>query len=239
MSGGIRPINDITLAREEPHEPDVSNAALKTTKTPPPTRRRSLSPLHIITLSVAIVLSASGMVSAEDAAFVLFSIIYTYFMSKVVFPPTSPRSKPPFGEKNRILGLYALFAGLIGLFLPIAYILEGIFEGDKEGMKAAAPHLFLVCSQVFMEGVAFSANLSMPVFAFVPIFNNSKRIFTIVEWLRSEFSRGSMYEGSAGRLYAGRALAVANMAFWSFNLFGFLLPVFLPKVFKIYYSNRD
>ncbi|KAK4431476.1 hypothetical protein Salat_0909700 [Sesamum alatum] len=236
MSGGIGPTSDITLSREEP---DVSNAALKTTKTPPATRRRSFSPQHIITLAVAILLSASCMVSAEDVAFVLFSIIYTYFMSKVAFPPTSPRSKPPFGVNNRILGLYALVAAVIGLFLPIAYILEGIFEGDKEGMKAAAPHLFLVCSQVFMEGVAFTSNFSMPIFAFVPIFYNSKRIFTLVEWLRSEFSRGGEYGGSAGRLYAGRALAVANTAFWSFNLFGFLLPVFLPKAFKIYYFNID
>ncbi|MFQ6620324.1 hypothetical protein Gotur_001207 [Gossypium turneri] len=27
------------------------------------------------------------------------------------------------------------------------------------------------------------------------------------------------------------------MGFWCFNLFGFLLPVYLPKAFKMYYSK--
>lgn len=36
-------------------------------------------------------------------------------------------------------------------------------------------------------------------------------------------------------IFVGRVLAVANMAFWSFNLFGFLIPVYIPKAFKMYY----
>ncbi|KAL0317801.1 UNVERIFIED_CONTAM: hypothetical protein Sangu_2194400 [Sesamum angustifolium] len=149
----------------------------------------------------------------------------------VAFPPTSPHSEPPvFGENNRILGFYVLFAAVIGLFLPIAYIIEGVFEGDKEGIHAAAPHLFLLCSQVLMEGISFLGNFSLPIRVFVPVFYNSKRIFTIVEWLRSEMSRGAEYGGSAGRLYTGRALAVANMGLWCFNLFGFCCLFFYQKL---------
>ncbi|KAK4431475.1 hypothetical protein Salat_0909600 [Sesamum alatum] len=237
MSAGIAPTSDITLSGdEEPQEAaDVSSAAPK-----PPQRvgRSSLTFHHLNALAVAVVLTASGMVSAEDFAFVIFSIVYMYFISKVAFPPTSPRSEPPvFGENNRILGLYVFAAAVIGLFLPIACIIQGIFEGDKEGIYAAAPHLFLLCSQVLMEGVSFSGNFSLPIRVFVPVFYNSKRIFTIMEWVRSEISRGAEYGGSGGRLYAGRALAVANMGLWCFNLFGFLLPVFLPKAFGIYYSK--
>ena len=127
---------------------------------------------------------------------------------------------------------------IIGLFLPVAYIFEGILEGDKEGIKAAAPHVFLLSSQVFMEGVAFSDRFSIPVRVYVPVFYNTRRILTLVDWLRSEFSKVDHgYAGSARRLYVGRVLAVANMAFWCFNLFGFLLPVYLPKAFKMYYSE--
>ncbi|KAL2227066.1 uncharacterized protein LOC105160461 [Sesamum indicum] len=236
MSAGIGPTSDKTLpGDQEPQEADVSNAA---PKPPPPTRRSSLTFHHINALAVALVLTASGLVSAEDFAFVIFSIVYVYFVSKVAFPPTSPRSEPPvFGENNRVLGLYVFVAAVFGLFLPIAYIIEGIFEGDKEGIYGAAPHLFLLCSQVFMEGISFLGNFSLPIRVFVPVFYNSKRIFTIVEWLRSEMSRGAEYGGSGGRLYVGRGLAVANMGLWCFNLFGFLLPVFLPKAFRIYYSK--
>ncbi|KAJ8554416.1 hypothetical protein K7X08_025094 [Anisodus acutangulus] len=124
-----------------------------------------------------------------------------------------------------------------GLFLPIAYIFQGIYEGDKEGIKAAAPHVFLLASQVFMEGVTFTDNFSLPIRVFVPVFYNSRRIFTIMEWLRNEILKVDQeYGGNERRVYIGRGLAVANMVFWCFNLFGFLLPVYLPKAFKIYYT---
>ncbi|PQM36526.1 uncharacterized protein Pyn_00990 [Prunus yedoensis var. nudiflora] len=123
-----------------------------------------------------------------------------------------------------------------GLVLPIAYIFEGIMEGNKQGIKAAAPHVFILASQVFMDGVVFSDRFSTPIRVFVPVFYNSKRIFTLVEWLKNEFSKEEVYGTSARRLYLGRMLAVANLAFWSLNLFGFLLLVHLPASFKKYYS---
>ncbi|KAL6971960.1 hypothetical protein U1Q18_031643 [Sarracenia purpurea var. burkii] len=186
-------------------------------------------------LVVIVVLSASGLVSAEDFAFVVFSLIYIYFLSKVAFPTLSPSTEPPvFGRKNKALGLYVLAGSVVGLFLPIAYILAGVFEGDKEGIKAAAPHLFLLASQVFMEGLTFSGGFSLPIRVFVPVFYNSRRIFTILEWVRAEIWKDG--GGSRRRLYVGRGIAIANLAFWCFNLFGFLLPVYLPRAFKRYYS---
>lgn len=88
-----------------------------------------------------------------------------------------------------------------------------------------------------MEGVAANDSFSTPIRVFVPVFYNSRRIFTLTEWLRNEFAKEDKeYSGSVRRLMVGRALAVANMALWSFNLFGFLLPVYLPRAFKRYYS---
>ncbi|CAA3000535.1 uncharacterized protein LOC111393240 [Olea europaea subsp. europaea] len=242
MSGGVGPSIDIGLPKEKIQEPDINKTTTSQSKPTknPQTRRGFFTFRQLNALAVIIVLSASGMVSIEDFAFVIFSIIYMYFMSKTAFPATSSLPHPRvFGETNKILSIYVFFAAVIGLFLPIAYIFKGIFEGDKEGIKAAAPHVFLLSSQVFMEGVSFSGNFSLPIRVFVPVFYNSRRIFTIVEWLRSEISKvEAEYGGSSRRLYIGRALAIVNMAFWCFNLFGFLLPVFLPKAFKIYYSDK-
>ncbi|MED6121127.1 hypothetical protein PIB30_027335 [Stylosanthes scabra] len=247
MSGGVGPTSDISLPKEEEvvhkEQQDHSlknsnnNDVSKTTITR--TRRVGfLSFRQLNCLAVGIVLSASGMVSPEDFAFVVFSIFYMYFISKVAFPPLdSSKEVQVFSPQNKVLKLYVVVGAMIGLYAPIAYILEGIFEGDKEGIKAAAPHVFLLASQVFMEGFAFSGRFSAPIRAFVPVFYNSRRIFTIVDWLRSEIYKiNEEHSGSDRRVYVGRALAVANMAFWCFNLFGFLLPVYLPRVFKLYYS---
>uniref|UniRef100_A0A5B6ZNS6 DUF7733 domain-containing protein n=1 Tax=Davidia involucrata TaxID=16924 RepID=A0A5B6ZNS6_DAVIN len=236
MSGGVGPSSDIAPPKEEHEQQSNYQTSFPKNNQKPHTRKAFFTFRHLNSLAVVVVLASSGMVSLEDLAFVVFSIIYMYFLSKVAFPSLSPSMEPPvFGQNNKILSVYVLIGAMIGLFLPIAYISEGIFEGDKEGIKAAAPHVFLLASQVFMEGVTFSGKFSIPIRAFVPVFYNSRRIFTIVEWLRSEISK--VDGGSAWRLYLGRGLAIANMAFWCFNLFGFLLPVYLPKAFKIYYSG--
>lgn len=42
-----------------------------------------------------------------------------------------------------------------------------------------------------------------------------------------------------GWYWFGRSLAVANLVYFSINLFGFLIPQFLPKAFEIYFRERD
>lgn len=220
MSGGV----------EEEKILHTSNGKKK-----PQSQRFFLTFRQLNALAGMIVLSAMGMVSVEDLAFVVFSLVYIHFLSKVAFPPLSPQPNPRvFGEKNRLQSLYVFFSGIISLVFPSAYILEGMFRGYKEDVRIAASHVFLLASQIFMEGVAFYGGFSMPIFVFVPVFYNSRRIFTVVEWLKSEFNKTGY---DPRRLYMGRGLAVVNMAFWCFNLFGFLLPVFLPRVFKVYYSS--
>lgn len=245
MSGGIGPTGcDISLPKEQEeveHKEKQDQTLKNLNKSTNTTQRKAsfLSFRQLNCLAVVVVLSASGMVSPEDFAFVVFSIFYMYFMSKVAFPSLHPLKEPPiFNPQNKLLQLYVFIGAIVGLYAPIAYILHGIFEGDKEGIKAASPHVFLLASQVFMEGVAFSDGFSSPIRAFVPVIYNARRVFTIVDWFRDEIYKvDEEHSGSYRRIYAGRALAVANMAFWSFNLFGFLLPVYLPKVFKSYYSG--
>ncbi|GLU24283.1 hypothetical protein SLE2022_402310 [Rubroshorea leprosula] len=239
MSGGVGPTcNDISLPKEETHEHAHSQpVSLKPTATPLH-RGGFLTFRQLNALAVMIIMSASGMVSLEEFAFVVFSFIYIYFLSRVAFPQQFSGSESQvFDPKNKTLRLYVAIGSLIGLFAPIAYIFEGIYEGDQEGIKAAAPHVFLLASQVFMEGIAFSDRFPIPIKVFVPVIYNSRRLFTLADWLRTEVWKVEEggYMGSARRLLVGRALAVANMAFWSFNLFGFLLPFYLPRAFKKYY----
>ncbi|XP_074559054.1 uncharacterized protein LOC141814995 [Curcuma longa] len=199
-----------------------------------PPRRRSLNPRHLICLAVAAVLAAYQMVPSTDLAFVPFSLAYIYFLSAFAFPPLrSADNSRVFDLRNRLLGPYISFAAILGLLLPLLHILDCASGGDKGGAAAAAPHLFLLCIQVFFEGFTFSRGFSLPMFAFVPILYNSKRLVTIFWWVASEFERA---EGGR-RMVAGRALAVANSILWAYNLFGFLLPVYLPRVLKRYYSG--
>ncbi|XP_077223696.1 uncharacterized protein LOC143857188 [Tasmannia lanceolata] len=238
MSGGVGPTgSDISLPKEEEEKEHHHNADLKTPN--PYSPRRFLTFRQLNALAVIIVFAASGMVSPEDFAFTIFSPFYVFFLSKIAFPSLTSTPYPlVFGENNKLLSLYVWIGALIGLFLPIGYIFEGIFEGDKEGIKAAAPHVFLLSSQVFMEGVTNSRRFSLPIRVFVPVFYNSKRIFTIVDWLRSEIGKVDEEFGSWRRLHIGRGLAIANLVFWSFNLFGFLLPVYLPRALKRYYGYK-
>lgn len=245
MSGGVGPTgSDITLPKEhevahkEHQDQDYPNHHLKNLQNPqnPTLISTLLSFPHLNSIAIIIILAFSGMVTLQDFSFFLFSFLYLPIISKLAFPSNPNITNYPtiFDPKNKLLRLYVTIGAIVGLYAPIAYILEGTYEGDKEGIKAASPHLFLLASQVLMEGIVFSAGkFSPPVRAFVPVFYNSKRIFTIVDWLRSEMYKD---HGSHRRVLVGRALAVANMAFWCYNLFGFLLPVYLPKVFKVYYS---
>ncbi|RWR91710.1 hypothetical protein CKAN_02087700 [Cinnamomum micranthum f. kanehirae] len=242
MSGGVGPLGDIHIPEEEEaaaeREP-LNSSTKKTQDSNLQHKHRFFTFQQLNALAIVVVFSASGMVAMEDFAFALFSFFYIFFMSRIAFPPqNSSHPPPPFGKKNRILAIYNLIGILIGLFLPIAYIFEGIHEGDKEGIKAAAPHVFLLASQIFMEGVVSSRRFSLPMRAFVLVYFNTKRILTIAEWVRIEISKVDEEYGSVRRLHVGRGLAIVNIVFWFFNLFGFFLPFYLPRTMKSYYGYK-
>ncbi|XP_076899263.1 uncharacterized protein LOC143553085 [Bidens hawaiensis] len=230
MSGGVGPTGDILL-KEEPKHLHLNHHQQKH-------RGMVFSFQQLNSLAVAIVLSASGMVAALDLAFVVFSFFYMYFLSKVAFPTLSQSHTCSLDSKSRILRLYTILGAAVGLFLPVAYIFEGVFEGDKEGIKAATPHVFLLASQYFLEEVAGSFGFSLPMRMLVMVVYNSTRIFALMEWVRCELMKVEEdFHGSSRRLFMGRVLALVNLVYWGFNLFGFLLPFYLPTAFKSYYSS--
>ncbi|KAJ0695066.1 hypothetical protein HanPI659440_Chr15g0615931 [Helianthus annuus] len=139
MSGGVGPSGDILLKEEE--EPKHDQQQPQHQPLPPEAqqkahiRRGIFSFQQLNALAVAVVLSASGMVAVEDFAFVIFSFFYMYFMSKVAFPTLHPSNNHQvFDDKNRLLRVYSFVGVVVGLILPVAYIFEGILEGDKEGI---------------------------------------------------------------------------------------------------------
>ncbi|CAN6705749.1 unnamed protein product [Malus baccata var. baccata] len=246
---------DLNLPEEREHvykqqNDDVPASSLtylnpKRGQTMETTRRANrISFWQLNALIVMVVLAASGLVSPLDFAFVLFSVVYIFFLSKFAFPPQSddPSKDPPvFNAEGIMVKTGLAFGAVLGLALPIAYIFHGFLEGDQEGIKAAAPHVFLLASQAFMDGVAFSDRFSTPIRVLVPVFFNARRISTLMDWVRNEFSKvcvGGGCDGAAERrVLLGRGLAVANLVFWSLDLFGFMLPIYLPRAFKKYYSS--
>ncbi|CAN8244566.1 unnamed protein product [Cochlearia groenlandica] len=233
MSGGVGPTyNDISLPKEE-----------EQTRVGKPAGFFSFGRLNI--LAVIIVLAASGLVTIQDFTFTILTLVYFFFfLSRFIFPPhKNPIQDAPLtSSNNKIFRVYVSSAGIVGLLIPICYIFEGIVEDDKIGVSAAAPHVFLLASQVFMEGLAAACGFSAPARILVPIVYNARRILSLVEWNLIEFAaRGTTEDGggtvSLRRIYTGKVLAAVNLGIWSFNLFGVLIPVYLPKAFKRYYGS--
>lgn len=240
MSGGVGPTyNDIASPKEKEHHHATTGET--STKS-----ARLFSFQQLIILAVILVLSATGLVATEDFLFTLLTFIYFFFfLSKLIFPPhkNPNRDAPLTSPANKIFRLYVASAGIAGLLIPVCYIFQGFLEDDRRGVSAAAPHVFLLASQVLMEGVAATCGFSAPAKILVPVVYNARRILTLVEWIVNEFSRETPeYGGGKGtvsvrRMYAGKVLAAVNLGIWSFNLFGVLIPVYLPRAFERYYGS--
>lgn len=101
--------------------------------------------------------------------------------------------------------------------------------------------MFLLASQFFMEGIVETGErFSLPVRVYVPLFYNAKRVLMLMDLVRGEvMEAGVENRASMRRLIVGRWLAVLNLVYWGFHLLGFLLPVYLPKAFKIYYGSNS
>ncbi|XP_010550546.1 PREDICTED: uncharacterized protein LOC104821388 [Tarenaya hassleriana] len=211
------------------------------TAPPPPPRKGGLISLRrqLFLAGVMVFLAVKGLAGVEEIAFVVFSYVYLYiFLSRFAFPPRKNEQRRRFSNPNaKLFRAYFLATAVFGLIFPICYIGDGIFRGDLEGARAASKHLFLLCGQSFMEPIGFSDKFSMPIGILGPVFSNARRVFALLDWIRAEFSPSATERpGGPMRVYGGRALASANILIWSFNLFGLLLPVFLPRACEIYFS---
>ncbi|KAI3731405.1 hypothetical protein L1987_62593 [Smallanthus sonchifolius] len=204
--------------------------------------------LHVIELQLVafiMVFSASGLVPLFDLAFPAFTTGYLVILSWLVFPSHggSTTSKEIY-QGSRIFRAYVILGTTIGLFLPLAYVLGGFARGDEHSLASATPHLFLLSCQILTENIISGLSLfSPPVRALVPMLYTVRRIFVILDWVQDVWISKSLHPYAEIKdvawFWFGRVLAVANLAYFSINMFGFLIPRFLPRAFNQYLREEN
>eukprot|EP00850_Spirogloea_muscicola_P002979 SM000011S19157 [mRNA] locus=s11:1126064:1133426:- [translate_table: standard] len=222
----------------------------------------SLTFMQLQMISFIIVLAASGLVPIEDLLFFAGISVYIIILSRLFFPPATDNPAPPVFEGSLFFRGYVSVGAIVGLFLPMAYVLGGFTRGEQRAVKAATPPLFLLACQIFTENLISGLSIfSLPVRALVPMLYNTRRLFAISEWAKQAcfshltaigqatstciltFARdvpsGHPVSPDVGFPLFGRALALANLVFWAFNLFCFLIPMFLPRAFQRHFELQQ
>lgn len=134
-----------------------------------------------------VVFSASGLVPLIDILFPIVISVYSVFLSKLVFPRYKNAELQVF-TGNRAFQIYVVSGTIMGLFLPLAYVLGGFARNDQESVRAATPHLFLLSCQVLSENLVSGLEIfSLPVRALMPILYNMRRLFSLADWAEEMF----------------------------------------------------
>jgi signal transduction histidine kinase len=193
-------------------------------------------------MAFIVVFSASGLVPLIDILFPVVISIYAVVIGKLVFPRYKNAELSVF-KGNRVFQAYVIFGTLVGLFLPLAYVLGGFARNDQEAVRAATPHLFLLSCQVLSENLVSGLQIfSLPVRALMPLMYNTRRLFALVDWTEEMWitrhlsAHPTMNEEAWLRF--GQGLAAVNTIYYTINLFGFLIPMFLPRAFERYFESR-
>ncbi|XP_002977314.2 uncharacterized protein LOC9639078 [Selaginella moellendorffii] len=205
----------------------------------------SLRVIELQLVAFIIVFSASGLVPLLDLAFPVFASLYAFFLGSVVFPNYHKHrsAAPEVFKGNRLFQLYVILGTLMGLFLPLAYVLGGFARGDQASVRAATPHLFLLSVQILSENlISGLALFSLPVRALLPILYTARRLIALSSWVHITLTMTIPPQHDfrkAAWVWFGRSLAIGNLMYYSINLLGFLIPLFLPRAFERYFQDRD
>lgn len=208
----------------------------------------SLRVIELQLVAFIMVFSVSGLVPLLDLIFPAFTSAYILALSRLAFPHHrgSPRSSvsPELFQGSRFFRLYVILGSTVGLFLPLAYVLGGFARGDEHAVRSATPHLFLLSFQILTENVISGLSLfSPPLRALVPLLYTVRRIFVIMDWMQDVWVNKTLpadaHPKDVAWYWFGRGLAVANVAYFSTNLFCFLIPRFLPRAFERYFNEKD
>ena len=146
----------------------------------------SLRVIELQLVAFIIVFSASGLVPLVDLVFPVFLSIYAFLLSSFVFPNYGKPEALVVFKGNRLFQLYVVLGTVIGLFLPLAYVLGGFARADQASVRAATPHLFLLSFQVLTENLISGLNIfSLPVRALLPVLYSMRRLFSLNGWVIS------------------------------------------------------
>ncbi|OIV98110.1 hypothetical protein TanjilG_25975 [Lupinus angustifolius] len=203
----------------------------------------SLRVIELQLVAFILVFSASGLVPLLDLVFPALTSAYILALAKFAFPSHDTISKEEIFKGSRLFRMYVIAGTTIGLFLPLAYVLGGFARGDEHAVRSATPHLFLLSFQILTENIISSLSLfSPPVRALVPMIYTIRRIFVDIDWINDVWINKALPANAQVQdtawYWFGKGLAVANMAYFCINLFGFLIPRFLPRAFERYFQER-
>ncbi|CAI5971464.1 unnamed protein product [Closterium sp. NIES-64] len=180
--------------------------------------------------------------------------------SAVAARPNSIRLPPPQRLRNSLLlspiaPRYINFAGVMGVLWPLALIASGYYlrKSIPEftwALSLVLPDMLLLVIQVISEGVTVVTKQSLPVKALVPPLYNARRMFSLYKWLTHSAaavlplilsSTARAGSGSVWRLVwlgALVACAAVNYLLWAYNIFCFLLPTVVPRIFEQDITSR-
>ncbi|CAM6070297.1 unnamed protein product [Sphagnum tenellum] len=204
----------------------------------------SLRVVELQLVAFIVVFSASGLVPVVDLLFPVFISIYAFLLNSTVFRSYGKPESLQVFKGNRLFQMYVVFGTVIGLFLPLAYVLGGFARGDQMAVRAATPHLFLLSFQVLSENLISGLSIfSLPVRALLPILYSMRRLFSLTGWVTSTFFLTKLppdpsFQDEAW-IWFGRVLSATNAVYYTINLFAFLIPMFLPRAFERYFQERD
>lgn len=209
----------------------------------------SLRVIELQLVAFILVFSASGLVPLLDLVFPALTSAYILALARFAFPSSSTTSSSSglsgneIFKASRIFRMYVVLGTTIGLFLPLAYVLGGFARGDEHALRSATPHLFLLSFQILTENIIGGLSLfSPPVRAMVPMIYTIRRIFVDIDWIHDVWQNKTLPVNASIQDIAwywfGKGLAVANLAYFSINLFGFLIPRFLPRAFERYFQEK-
>ncbi|KAE8711684.1 transcription factor bHLH76-like [Hibiscus syriacus] len=247
-------MSGVSLAMALRSDPDHTVAAGEKPERKPQLQPQSevggsiMGSLRVIELQLVVfimVFSISGLVPLIDLVFPAFASAYIIGLSRFAFPSCGyvPTASQEIFHGSKLFRLYVVIGTTIGLFLPLAYVLGGFARGEDHDVRAATPHLFLLSFQILTENVIGGLSLfSPPVRALVPLLYTVRRIFVLIDWIHDVWLIKAL--PTDARLkdivwhWFGKGLAVANLLYFSINLFLFLIPRFLPQAFERYFKER-
>ncbi|KAJ8773608.1 hypothetical protein K2173_005854 [Erythroxylum novogranatense] len=202
----------------------------------------SLRVIELQLVAFIMVFSASGLVPLFDLVFPVFASAYILALSRFVFPSNGTADSCDTFQGGKFFRFYVFLGTTVGLFLPLAYVLGGFARGDDHAVRSATPHLFLLSFQILTENIISGLSLfSPPVRTLVPMLYTVRRIFVVIDWMSDVWLMKTL-PGNApikdiAWYWFGRILSVTNLMYFSINLFGFLIPKFLPRSFERYFKE--
>jgi hypothetical protein len=128
---------------------------------------------------------------------------------------------------------------MASLFHNVASLADtSLSSSFSSPLRACARHLFLLCCQIMTEATTKRriTTTPLPIRILVPCLYNACRLSYLWLWVQCTFqcqySAGSAIMSSST---ASLALAVLNMAYWSLNLFGFLIPIAAVRYMRTHF----